>query len=63
MGRKAIDLTGRRYERLVAIRRVKNENDIHHAFWECQCDCGNITNVSVLLSHSSQILIPRPPYK
>lgn len=41
MGRKAIDLTGRRYERLVAIRRVKNENDIHHSFWECQCDCGN----------------------
>ena len=41
MGRKAIDLTGRKYERLVAIRQVKNEKDGHHAFWECQCDCGN----------------------
>ena len=41
MGRKAIDLTGRKYERLVAIRQVKNEKDRHHAFWECQCDCGN----------------------
>lgn len=38
---KAIDLTGRRYGRLVAIEQVKNKKDKHHAFWKCQCDCGN----------------------
>lgn len=38
---KAIDLTGRRYTRLVALRQVWRENDKKHAFWECQCDCGN----------------------
>ena len=42
---KTIDLTGRRYTKLVAVRQVKRDNDKHHAFWECQCDCGNTTVV------------------
>lgn len=41
MGRKAIDLTGKRFAMLVAIRQVDNEKDKNHSFWECQCDCGN----------------------
>lgn len=38
---KAVDLTGRRYGRLLALKQVKSEKDKRHAFWECQCDCGN----------------------
>lgn len=38
---KAIDLTNRRYDMLVAKRQVHMDNDKRHAFWECQCDCGN----------------------
>ena len=41
MGRKGIDLTGKRFAMLVAIRQVDNEKDKNHSFWECQCDCGN----------------------
>jgi hypothetical protein len=32
------DLTGQRFGRLVAIRRVPRPR--HHTFWWCQCDCG-----------------------
>lgn len=42
---KAIDLTGRRYTCLEAIRQVINEKDRHHAYWECKCDCENIVVV------------------
>ena len=42
---KYIDLTGRRYGRLVAIRKADERYDGRHAFWECQCDCGNKTIV------------------
>ena len=38
---KAVDLTGRRYGRLLALEQVKSEKDKRHAFWQCQCDCGN----------------------
>ena len=41
MGRKRIDLTGKRFAMLVAIRQVDNEKDKNHSFLECQCDCGN----------------------
>jgi len=37
---KFIDLTGQRFGRLVALKRV--EDDKHkHAQWLCKCDCGN----------------------
>lgn len=42
---KAIDLTNKRYGMLVAKRQVYRENDKHHAFWECKCDCGNLVIV------------------
>jgi len=48
MSRKAIDLTGQRFGRLVVLERaaylpfyVNN-----HARWKCQCDCGAITFVA-----------------
>lgn len=41
MGRKAIDLTSRRFGRLVARERVKSPNGDKKAYWLCECDCGN----------------------
>ncbi len=39
-----IDLTGRRFGKLVALRRV--ENDSHgRTVWECRCDCGTIKRI------------------
>lgn len=40
-----IDLTGQRYGMLTVIRDLGTINKIH--YWECKCDCGNITRVSV----------------
>lgn len=40
MGRKAIDLTGQRFGRLVVLERAENEPK-KHARWLCKCDCGN----------------------
>ena len=45
MGRPAVDLTGQRFGRLTVIKRIENAKD-GHARWECQCDCGNITQVN-----------------
>lgn len=45
MGRHAVDLTGQRFGQLTVIKRIENAKD-GHARWECQCDCGNITQVS-----------------
>ena len=43
MGRKAIDHTGERFGRLVAIRKVPTPEhySIRNAWWEFPCDCGN----------------------
>lgn len=45
----AIDLTGHRFGRLVAIRRLTKEEcySAKDYKWECRCDCGNVTNVLV----------------
>lgn len=40
-----IDLTGQRYGMLTVIRDLGTINNTH--YWECKCDCGNITRVSV----------------
>ena len=38
-----IDLTGKRFERLVVVGRLyKKENEW---YWLCQCDCGNTKEV------------------
>lgn len=36
---KAIDITGQRFGKLVAIKRVPSRN--YHTYWLCKCDCGN----------------------
>ena len=41
-----IDETGKRYGKLLVLKRVKNDKDTHSgAIWLCQCDCGNIVEV------------------
>lgn len=38
----AKDLTGKRFGKLVAIRRTDQKDSTNHCWmWECQCDCGN----------------------
>ncbi len=41
---KALDLTGQRFGKLVALDRAPKRND-KYTRWICQCDCGNITEV------------------
>lgn len=40
-GRRLMDLSGQRFGRLQVIRIVRATSQ--HAFWECVCDCGSIT--------------------
>lgn len=37
---KALDLTGQRFGKLIAIKRAPSRND-RYTRWICQCDCGN----------------------
>lgn len=40
---KALELTGQRFGRLVAVERVSNKGK--ETKWRCVCDCGNFTEV------------------
>ena len=42
---KSVDLTGKRFSRLVAIEPTK-ERKRKSIVWKCACDCGNKINVS-----------------
>ena len=42
--RHKIDITGRRYGMLVAVRETQQKKGTSHV-WECICDCGNTTYV------------------
>ena len=48
------DLTGQRFGRLVALREIPFDDPFYERFkkpkniyWECRCDCGNLTNATV----------------
>lgn len=41
---KFIDLTGRRFGRLVVIQRAQTNKE-NKVWWICRCDCGNLTTV------------------
>jgi hypothetical protein len=41
---KALNLAGRRFGRLVAIRRLEKRSN-GSILWECRCDCGKTVNV------------------
>lgn len=43
---KALDLTGSRFGRLVALRRITPVGDPTGIRWLCECDCGNMCEVS-----------------
>lgn len=47
--RKGIDLTGKRYGRLIVIKesapRIRKDRKSVKRVWECKCDCGNTTYV------------------
>jgi hypothetical protein len=45
MGRKAIDLTGKRFGRLLVLEKTNKRSLSRNITWKCQCDCGNITEV------------------
>lgn len=39
------DLTGRKFGRLIVLQRAHEHHD-NHAYWLCQCDCGNVKEVA-----------------
>ena len=41
-----IDLTGRRFERFIVIKRYLENDKQYDTFWLCKCDCGNERIVS-----------------
>lgn len=46
IGRKYTELSGKRFGKLLVLRRVNRTEDGDHApIWECKCDCGNMTKV------------------
>lgn len=50
-GRPFLDLTNKRFGRLIALERV-GQDEKRHAFWRCICDCG--TEVTVRAGVLSQ---------
>jgi len=45
-GKKSVkDITGQRFERLVAIRPSNKRSNDGSVVWECKCDCGNVVLV------------------
>lgn len=41
---KLLDLTGQRFDKLVVLEQAPSRK--RHVIWKCQCDCGNICEVS-----------------
>lgn len=53
---KPIDITGKRYNRLVAIKPTnKRDKNNGSVIWECICDCGNPKNVAAYLLEQGYI--------
>lgn len=44
MPKRIVDKTGKRYGRLVVLKR--DENKTSGTYWICQCDCGNIKSIN-----------------
>jgi hypothetical protein len=56
MGRRAEDLTGRRFGKLRALSKILWSDNGGHPIWECECDCGNLVFIrgDVLKAGASQ---------
>jgi hypothetical protein len=39
-----LDLIGRRFNRLVVLRKAESQQG-HGVYWECRCDCGGLKRV------------------
>jgi len=46
MGRPAVDITGERFNRLIAIQPTK-ERRFGNVVWLCECDCGSSVRVKI----------------
>lgn len=46
--RNAIDLTGKKFGKLLVLKRLPSKPELIHqdSWWLCKCDCGNIKEVS-----------------
>lgn len=49
MRSRKMDITGRRYGKLVALYPTGEINSVGAAIWKCRCDCGNEVDVSVAM--------------
>jgi hypothetical protein len=45
--KSAIDISGQRFGKLVAIRALKQRGNQGQTIWDCLCDCGRHTNVAI----------------
>ena len=50
-----VDLTGKRFDRLVAVRPTDRRDAAGSVVWECRCDCGNTAYYSVNALHGGHI--------
>lgn len=46
---KRLDLTGQRFDRLVAMRFANEDSSRNQTYWHCRCDCGR--DVKVATTH------------
>lgn len=49
------DITGERFDRLVAVRPTQERDDSGSIVWECICDCGKTAYQSVNKLHSGRV--------
>lgn len=45
MGRKIIDITGKKFNKLTVIKFDKEKSNNKNKYWICKCDCGNIKSI------------------
>ena len=43
---KSIDLTGKRFNKLIVLKNTNEREKNGSIIWECRCDCGNIVKLS-----------------
>lgn len=43
----ALDITGKKYGKLTALRRTNKQTPAKQYIWECLCECGNITETRI----------------
>lgn len=44
---KIVDLTLKRFGRLVALRKGAKKENRSTSYWECACDCGNVVSIRI----------------